>query len=398
MVSIALALYWISLLIIVYTYLGYGILMWVWALFMGKRVPAEQCEKDLPTVTLIIPAYNEADFLGTKIRNTLELQYPRHLLRIMVVTDGSDDGSDAIARAFPQVEVLHDVARLGKAAAINKAMRQVSSEVVILTDANTILEPSCLLFLVAHYQDPRVGAVSGEKKLAVGEDSGPEEAGEGLYWKYESFLKRNDAAVGTLVGAAGELFSFRSRLFRPLEPDTILDDFVLSLRICQMGFKVDYETRAAALERGSASITEEQRRKIRIAAGGFQAMKRLTDLWNFSKHPLLSFQYISHRVLRWTAAPLALPLTLLSNIFLLINGYHGWYGWSAGLQAIFYGAACFGWLGARNNTKWPFVFIPYYFLFMNWAVFLGYRRFRQNQLSGTWEKSGRIKIPVRKQD
>lgn len=389
MVSIALILYWISLLIIGYTYLGYGILMWVWAGFRRKPAPDFPAEKDLPAVTVIIPAYNEAGYLGAKLRNTLQLQYPRHLLRVLVVTDGSTDGSDALARAFPQAEVLHDPVRMGKAAAINKAMQLVNSEVVVLTDANTHLQEDCLLHLVSWYQQPIVGAVSGEKKIAVGAAGGTEEAGEGLYWRYESFLKKNDAAVNTLVGAAGELFSFRSRLFTPLDPDTVLDDFVLSLQICLKGYRVAYSAAAVALETGSASIKEEQRRKIRIAAGGFQAMKKLHALWEGKAHPLLRFQYISHRVLRWTLAPLALPVLLLSNLFLVINGTDGWYDVTARMQLLFYSAACIGWLGVRINTKWPFVFIPYYFLFMNWAVALGYWRFRQNKLSGTWDKSVR---------
>lgn len=393
MISITLALYWISFLILGYTYLGYGILMWVWAKIKRQPAPGFPAEQDLPTVTIIIPAYNEAGFLGPKLRNTLQLQYPRHLLRVLVVTDGSTDGSDAIARAFPQAEVLHDPVRKGKASAINTAMQLVSSEVVVLTDANTKLSENSLLYLVSHYQNPAVGGVSGEKKLSVGAEDSTEEAGEGLYWRYESFLKHNDAIAGTLVGAAGELFSFQSRLFKPLESDTILDDFVLSLRICLLGYKVAYASEAVALEAGSASIAEEQRRKVRIAAGGFQAMKRLPGLWHFKAHPLLSFQYLSHRVLRWTAAPLALPLVLLSNLFLVINGWSGWYGFTAWLQVFFYGAACIGWLGARNNTKWPIVFIPYYFLFMNWAVALGYWLFRQNKLSGLWEKSDRKSFP-----
>jgi hypothetical protein len=118
-------------------------------------------------------------------------------------------------------------------------------------------------------------------------------------------------------------------------------------------------------------------------------MKKLPALWEGKAHPLLSFQYISHRVLRWTLAPLALPVLLLSNLFLVINGTDGWYDVTAWMQLLFYSAACVGWLGARVNTKWPFVFIPYYFLFMNWAVALGYWRFRQNKLSGTWDKSAR---------
>jgi cellulose synthase/poly-beta-1,6-N-acetylglucosamine synthase-like glycosyltransferase len=208
-------------------------------------------------------------------------------------------------------------------------------------------------------------------------------------------LKKNDAVVGSLVGAAGELFSFRRELYTELEPDTILDDFVLSLRICAAGFKVAYEPGAWASETGSSSIPEEQKRKIRIAAGGFQAMGRLTSLLNIRKYGMVSFQYISHRVMRWTVAPVSLFLLLLTNILLVVKEAGSWYQFTLVCQVIFYMSACFGWLGARNNSKWPYVFLPYYFLFMNWAVFLGWCRFVKGNQSGRWEKSDRLTIPVK---
>jgi poly-beta-1,6-N-acetyl-D-glucosamine synthase len=310
-------------------------------------------------------------------------------VNVLVITDGSTDGSDGIARAFPQVKLVHEAERLGKAAAINKAMESIASQVVVLTDANTMVNPDSLKLLVAHFSRPDIGAVSGEKKVSLGKNAGIGEEGEGLYWKYESFLKKNDAMVGSLVGAAGELFAFRRQLFQPLPDDTILDDFVLSLQICEQGYRVGYEPGAWALEKGSPGIGDEQLRKVRIAAGGFQAMKRMPGLFHFSRHPLLSFQYISHRVLRWTLAPLGMVFFLAANLFLVITQPLAWYKFTLLIQAIFYGAACLGWLGARNNAKWPIVFIPYYFLFMNWSVFLGWSRYIKGKQSGKWEKSER---------
>lgn len=392
---VAKILYWASLLVILYTYLGYGLLMAIWAKWRGQRPGAAEAPGAVPMVTIVIPAFNEAGVLGAKIRNTLELNYPAHMFEVLVITDGSTDGSEDIVRAFPQVKLIHATQRMGKAAAINKAMAAITHPFVVITDANTLINPDSLRLLLPHYKDNRVGAVSGEKRVMVMENSGAGEQGEGLYWKYESFLKKNDAVVGTLVGAAGELLSFRRELFQPLEPDTILDDFVLSLRICVQGFRVAYEPAAWAMERGSPSIRDEQVRKVRIAAGGFQAMKRLPSLFEFGKHPLLTFQYISHRVLRWTLAPIGMIVLLAANLFMVVNDDHGWYSFTLLVQAFLYGAACVGWLGARNNTKWPIVFVPYYFLFMNWAVILGWIRFIRGQQSGIWEKSERLSMPVK---
>ncbi|KIC95868.1 glycosyltransferase family 2 protein [Flavihumibacter solisilvae] len=394
MSSVSHFFYWASLVIIVYTYAGYGFIMALIAASRRKLVkPDNESGYHLP-LTVVIPAFNEAPVIGAKIRNTLQLNYPRQLFQVLVITDGSTDGTDQIAAAFPQVTVMHDPIRKGKAAAINRAMTAVDSELVVLTDANTLIDPESLRLLSAHYRDEKVGGVSGEKKVVSSDASDLSSEGEGLYWKYESLLKKLDARAGTIVGAAGELFSFRAKLFEPLEEDTILDDFVLSLRICLKGYRVAYEPAASALETGSISIPEEEKRKIRICAGGFQAIKRMPGLFEFSKHPMLTFQYISHRVFRWTFAPVSLILILFTNVILVINDAGSWYRFTLVLQVIAYSAALAGWIGARNNRKLPLVYIPYYFLFMNWSVFTGFYRFLRKKQSGAWEKANRLTIPV----
>ncbi len=383
---VKLVLYWLSAGILIYTFLGYGIVVFVWNRFRKKQ-PLPSGGGPVPSLAVIIPAYNEAEVLGPKIRESLSLSYPGDGMELWVVTDGSTDGSEKIVAAFPQVRGLHDPERWGKAVAINRVMEEVKTDLVVITDANAKLSPDSLLLLAAHFNDPSLGGVSGEKKVL--------EEGEGMYWKYESFLKRQDADLCSLVGAAGELFAFRSNLFEPLEPDTILDDFVLSLRLCLKGYRVGYEPRAMALEAGSPNTREEQKRKIRIAAGGWQAIWRLRPLLFYRKNLVLSFQYWSHRVLRWTIAPFCLPLLFLVNALLVVEGAGDWYRLSFLGQLLFYGMAFLGWLGACRNTKWPIVYILYYFVFMNWAAIRGGFRFLRNRQEARWEKSGRLTMPVK---
>ncbi|GAO41333.1 glycosyltransferase family 2 protein [Flavihumibacter petaseus] len=379
--------YWLCFLVVLYTYLGYAMIITLIRLVRRRGISVSESLGKPVSVTVIIPAFNEAAVLGTKIRNTLEQSWSGGQLQIWVLTDGSDDGSEQIVAAFPQVHGFHDPVRRGKAAALNRAMEMVSSDWVVITDANTHLVAGSLERLATHFDDRRNGAVSGEKAVL--------EEGEGLYWRYESYLKRQDAEVLTLVGAAGELLAFRKDLYIPLEPDTVLDDFVLSLRICLQGYRVGYEPGAKAVEAGSASIREEEKRKIRIAAGGVQAMIRLRELLKFWKHPLLSFMYVSHRVLRWTLAPVCLVLFFFLNASLVISGAGEPYRFIYLLQLVFYGLALIGWIGVRTNTKWPFVYIPYYFSFMNLSVIRGWLYYAMGKSDSRWVKSDRLTMPVK---
>lgn len=374
---IVYALYWTCAGVLFYTFIGYGLLIALLA--RRKAVPCAAAGAPLPPMTVIIPAYNEAAVLEQKIRNTLGQQYPG--LEVFVVTDGSTDGSERIAGQFAGIRCFHQDERRGKAAAINLAMEEVTTPLAAITDANSVLSPGSLQLLASYFSDTAIGAMSGEKKV--------KEEGEGLYWKYESWLKRNDARAGSIVGAAGEILVFRAALFEPLAPDTVLDDFMLSLRICLKGYRVGYEPRATATETGSLNMHEEEKRKIRIAAGGFQAMQRLKLYWRGARQPMLRFQYLSHRVLRWTLAPVCLFLFWISNMLLVVNGAGSFYRFTAILQCFFYGAAFAGWLGTRAGQKWRLVFLPYYFVFMHWAVIKGWYRFRQKQQGALWEKSQR---------
>lgn len=387
-------IFWICIAIAVYTYVGYGIILYMLVkmkqLFSKKR-PTTDVISD-PEVTLLIAAYNEKEEIAKKMQNTLELDYPLDKLKILWITDGSTDGTPELLRQYPQVRVEHQDARAGKIGAINRGMKMVSTPITAFCDANTLLDKESIRHLVRHFENPRVGCVAGEKRIALNGKEAASAAGEGLYWKYESTLKRWDSELYSAMGAAGELFAIRSSLFQEVEPDTLLDDFMISMRIAKRGFVIKYEPRAAASEKASANVKEELKRKIRIAAGGLQSIIRLKGLLNITKYGLLSFQYISHRVLRWTITPLCLLAALILNMIVVASeGVHLYsvYTILLGLQLAFYLFALIGHIFESRKIHLKLLFVPYYFFIMNYAVILGMIRHLKRKQSVNWERAKR---------
>lgn len=353
----------------------------------GLSTPIDQ---PLMPVTLIVACYNEAGILEKKIRNCLALDYPRDKISFIFITDGSSDQSSDILAGHPEIKHLHQSLRAGKVAAINRAMEYVKTEFVVFCDANTSLNSLSVQHIMKHYHNPLVGAVAGEKKVEdLLESTGASGAGEGLYWKYESFLKKLDSQFYSVVGAAGELFSIRTGLYEHVEENVLLDDFIISMRICRRGYKVVYEPLAFATEPPSFTMKEEQKRKIRISAGGFQSIKMLSDLLNIFKYGRLSFLYISHRVLRWTLCPFLLPLIFVINLILWKIFPESFFSVFFIVQVFFYLAALTGWAFASKNIKIKSLYVPYYFVFMNAAMFIGFQKYYNNNQSVLWEKARR---------
>ncbi len=394
--NILTILFWTLAFIVFYAYIGYGMLLYA-IIKIKRRFSKKKTIRSAsyePMVSFIVPCYNEAEIIPEKIRNTLSLDYPADKLEVIFITDGSNDGSDKVAAAIPGVKVMHQHQRRGKSAAENRSVAEAKGEIIIFSDANTELPKTAIRHLVKHYIDPTVGAVSGEKRVKQDAAENAAGAGEGFYWKYESQLKRWDSELLTIVGAAGELFSFRKHLFRDLEEDTILDDFVLSLRITQKGYRVHYEPEATAVETSSANTTEELKRKIRISAGGWQAMVRLGGLMNVFRHPVLSFEYISHRVLRWSIAPIGFFLLLPLHIAMATQDE--FYAMLLIPHLCFYAAALLGLYLENRSIRLKVLFIPYYFMMMNYAVIAGLLRYLKGNQSSAWERSQR-KISVSSQ-
>lgn len=383
--------FWVSLFIVFYTFFGYGILLY--GLVRLKRLfRPSKTEKytfdDLPTCTLIVAAYNEETFIREKIANTLLLNYPKGKLELIFVTDGSSDRTPEIVSEYANIKLLHSNARLGKISAVHRAIETVTTEVMVFTDANTFLNPDALVLMCQHYRDNKVGAIAGEKRVFI-EETADATAGEGFYWKYESKLKEWDSELYSVVGAAGELFSIRKGLYEPVPANSVLDDFMISMRIAEKGYRIVYEPNAFAMETSSANITEELKRKVRIAAGGIQSVIWLKSLLNPFKFPILSFQYISHRVLRWTVTPILMILTFLLNIIIVLETAAMIYHVLLIAQIFFYAAAYIGKLMEERKIKVKLFFIPYYFCIMNYAVLAGLIRFFFGEQSVIWEKAAR---------
>lgn len=388
-----IVLLWVSLCVVAYTFVGYGFLLYfiikIKRSVKGKPAIPAIIPDALPTCTLVVAAYNEEHFITQKINNSLELKYPEGKLKFVFVTDGSSDHTPEIIAQYPQIQLLHRPERAGKIAAVHRAMEQVDTEVVVFTDANTFLNPEAIERICRHYSDRTVGAVAGEKRVQVDSSADASAAGEGFYWKYESTLKKWDSELYSVVGAAGELFSVRRDLYQDVPHDTVLDDFMISMLIAEQGYRIIYEPDAYALETASENVGEELKRKIRIAAGGIQSIIRLKSLLFSAKYPLLSFQYVSHRVLRWTVTPFFLILAFLINLQLAAVHYSLFYTLLFMAQVVFYLLAAIGFIMEKRHIRIKALFIPYYFCVMNYAVLAGIVRYFTKKQSAVWEKAQR---------
>lgn len=389
---IAAVLFWIGVLLVFYTYFGYGIVLYVLVrlkeFFRKSCVP--ELPDELPEVTLFIAAYNEEAIVPAKMENCRALSYPSGKLKIVWITDGSTDRTNELLKQYPEVTVLYQPERGGKTAALNRGVQFVDTPYIVFTDANTMLNKEAICEIIRRFSDSRVGCVAGEKRVEIRSAQGAT-AGEGIYWKYESALKALDDRLYSAVGAAGELFAIRTALFEQMPADTLLDDFILSLRIARRGYKIAYCKEAYAVETASPDMKEEEKRKIRISAGGLQSIWRLRSLLNIFRYRTLSFQYISHRVLRWSVTPVFLFLLLPLNVLLAFSG-SPFYITLLVLQLLFYVAGYQGYKLQQKNIKNKLLFIPYYFLFMNINVLRGYSYLSRHKGSGAWEKAKRSAV------
>jgi poly-beta-1,6-N-acetyl-D-glucosamine synthase len=354
-------LFWISAGFTVYVYLGYPVLLW--ALNTAFRASPRQ-EPIEPSVSLLVAAYNEAAVIADKIRNSLELDYPVEKLEIVVASDGSKDATAEIVRSFAERETAGRVRLLdykenrGKMAVLNDAVPELRGDIVAFSDASSMLAADSLRTLVQSFNDSRVGAASGVYRL-LKKDQARLGAQEDLYWKYETFLKVQEAKLGAFTGAHGSLYAIRRALYPFPSADTINDDFTIPMRILERGHRVAYEPAAVAYE--EAHEMEGFSRRVRITAGNIEQLREIRKLiW--PPRPVVLFCLLSHKTGR-LLVPVFMLLALGANI--VLRGQFP-YNWLLLGQMLFYGLAV---LGAMVSLKPKVLRLPYYFCMINSALF-----------------------------
>ena len=380
-------LFWICLIICIYTYVGYGVLLYLLVL-LKRMVKGKPKQMELPEDSQL-PDVAFMVCVEMKMQNIHELDYPKDKLHVVWVTDGSSDNTNEYLKAYPEVEVIYSPERRGKTAALNHGLSMVTSDITVMTDANTMVNREAIREIVRCMQDPKVACVAGEKRVMSRHEGEIAAEGEGLYWKYESALKRLDSELYSAMGAAGELNAIRTHLYERMPETALLDDFVMSMRMVEQGYKIAYTSEAYAMEYGSANLEEESKRKRRIAAGGLQSSWWLRSMMNPFKNFMVAFQFVSHRVLRWSITPIALMALIPLNVALVMMKAGTVYTIIWILQILFYLTAFSGYLLEQHGHKNKLLYVPYYFLFMNINVFRGMHYLKTHQGGGTWEKAKR---------
>jgi cellulose synthase/poly-beta-1,6-N-acetylglucosamine synthase-like glycosyltransferase len=379
-------IFWISASLILYGYIGYPVILLLLSRFHGDGPKIEdRSPHTLPSVSLVIAAYNEKGVIGKRIENILELDYPKENIEIVIASDGSTDGTDDVVKKYSArgVKLFRIEGRVGKVNVINNVVPRLNGEIIILSDANTFYMKDAIGKLVRNFEDKSIGCVCGELTFYSGNENEVISL-EGAYWRYEQFLKRSEGSRGILLGANGGIYALRRDLFVALPSDTIIEDFVLPMKILEKGYKVIYEPDAVAYEETSQKISQEMERRIRIGAGDFQALLLTWRLLN----PLRGFtalSYFSHKVIRWFA-PFLLMSAFVSNAALVGETF---YNITAGAQIIFYVAAITGRVLSQLDVRLKFFGLPYYFVSMNIALFLGFIRFCTASQSVVWKRTER---------
>jgi cellulose synthase/poly-beta-1,6-N-acetylglucosamine synthase-like glycosyltransferase len=391
--------FWLALGLVVFSYVGYPIVLAAWdgvrEVLSGLRFISGGLDRRVrrgaegwPRVSVVFSAFDEESCIRAKIENLLALDYPADRLELVVGCDGCSDRTAEVARAAGGARVtVHELTpRAGKASVLSRLVPAATGDVVVLTDANVMMEPGAIRSLARRFRDPAVGAVVGRLRLY---NPTRREYEESLYWKYETALKYWEGKHGCVVGANGGIYAIRRLLFTPIAPDTITDDFVIPARIAARGWAVPFEPDAIAHEETTENAAREFVRRARIGAGNWQALVRVPELLD-PRTGFLFFAFVSHKLLRW-ASPFLLAAAILANGALA--SAPGAWGYRALLvaQAGFYALAIAGWRGyaGLGRPVRRVASLAHYFCAMNAALAVGLWRFVRGTQRATWQRTER---------
>jgi len=380
--------------LVLYSYLFYPIVLSIWASLArmsadlryvaGKEDRRARATNPLPSVAILIAARDEEGCIRDRLVNLLSLDYPADRLHVYVGSDGSSDGTADIIAAFDddRVTAVAFPINRGKASVLNDLAERVTADVVVFSDANTLFRPDALLRLVAPFTDPGVGGVCGELRLK--KSAGANE--DGAYWRYEQFLKFQEARIGALLGANGAIYAIRRDAWQPLAVDTICDDFTIAMRIPATGRRLVYQPDAIAEELSPPNIRDEYRRRVRIGIGNFQCLWRYPE-YVASTSLATCFAYVSHKVLRWIT-PHLLLVGLIGSALLGLESA-GWRAFAL-LQCAGYLAAGLVCALESRSAKLPSVFrLAAFFVALNWAFLVASFRYATGRYSGGWQRTSR---------
>jgi len=373
-------IFWLLVFLIIYCYIGYPLILIILGFFFGKKVDKGEIT---PPLSLLIPVYNEEKIIQKKIENSLELDYPKEKLEIVVASE-SNDATNEVVKKYQnkKVKLFSFSERKGKQHTIYQVLPRCQGEIVVLTDANGIFEKDALKKLVRNFKDPRIGCVSGELKYNNPEKSGVGES-EGIYWRYENFLKKTESKLFSLLGANGSIYAIKKELYRPLS-EVRGDDFDLPIRVLEQGYGVVWEKEAVSKEDVYPEAVEELKRKVVIVGWHFRgALILLKESLIKKFQPFLIFQLISHKIFRWLIG-FFLIFIFISNIFLLKNYCFLIFFL---IQLLFYLLAFLGYLKDKRGAKVnKLVGLIYYFTMVNFAALVGVARGVLGRQGPTWEK------------
>jgi cellulose synthase/poly-beta-1,6-N-acetylglucosamine synthase-like glycosyltransferase len=385
-------MFWLALGAMGYVFVGYPLLVLLLSR-MVRKSPMPQTD-DLPTVSLIVSAYNEEKIIGEKLYNCLALRYPREKLEIIVISDASSDGTDLIVNRYLDEGVVlkRMPTRGGKTAGLNAVVPFVNSDIVVFSDANALYAPDAIHNLVRNFADPSIGCVTGDSRYTHLEASYVGSS-ENTYWDYERSLKMGESALGSMVGADGAIFAIRRHLYWPLRAEDI-NDFVIPLQIVSQGYRCVFEPEAICYENAVVHFEEEFRRKVRVVNRSWNGLFRVKELLNPLRYGWFALQVISHKLLRWLT-PLFLGALLVSSMLLVST--HWFYAGCAIGQVGFYALACLGVLLERWNIHNRWLSFPCYFLLMNVASIVGVCKYLRGQKINIWEpeRQGQYRLEER---